>query len=151
MRYHLLSLPFSGQGVGDAVEKTIYDHLFQVMAPVSSCWTTAGNYQTIALPSVTLQQPMRVAEIKAWGTMCALHILRLGTLPPKVSPFLIQVVISGMESILDLDFINNLAPEQSGFFWKWLNLSPTEVLTYANHGNLIAEVSSALSLQVRDF
>jgi hypothetical protein len=98
---------------------------------------------------VTKLELIKIAELKAWGALCALHILRHGTLPALVSPFLILAVVSGIVSITDLDLIQELAPEQLDYFKMWQLLDDTTVLNHTDHSTLIEVMSCNLNIPVR--
>ena len=110
----------------------------------------AGEFWSISFQTVATTNLHRIAEIETWGVLSAAHILRFGCLPPTVSPFLFQAVIGGISSILDIELIHELAPDQSHHFQQWLSLGPDTILTLESHAQLIRLVSATLSMEVRD-
>lgn len=127
----------------------MYDEIFQTMLPQSPVWTPAGDYWTITLPSITDDES--IPALTAWGILTMTHIFRLGSLPSKVSPFLIRAIIEGLESLLDLDFINQMEPDCSAHLKKWIELDPNQVLSWNSDRDLANAVVDTLNMTVGDF
>jgi hypothetical protein len=87
------------------------------------------------------------AQMKAWGSLVALHIIRFGILPFNVSPFLILAVVASFEAITNVDFIQAIEGEGQQYLLQWIALAPDAILTQMDP--LIAVVTQTLGTTVR--
>jgi hypothetical protein len=107
-----------------------------------------SEYLTIALPGLTTVNIIYSAKLKAWGSLCALQVLRFGAIPTVISPFLLHAVISGINSLLDLDFLEKFAPKQASWFRRWIELGPDAILDPTEHADLISILTDAMNTDV---
>jgi hypothetical protein len=70
--------------------------------------TSDGFYTISTRPARS--SPNRLNHLRAFGTLCALHIAFLGCGPDPVVPFLIKWAFGGLQSIMGMDLVESLAP-----------------------------------------
>ncbi|KAF8577147.1 hypothetical protein K439DRAFT_1622289 [Ramaria rubella] len=96
-----------GHGLGNGIEHAVYNDLFATKLLASPYWVQVNSYRSISLPPILSLNSTPLAEIKTWGALTAIYILRFGLLPPSVSPFLILTILCGVNSLLDIAFIRS--------------------------------------------
>lgn len=93
----------------------------KIMCEDATIWRSHRNYRSLVLrPTDSAEPPAdRRTKLMAYGTLTALHLAWLGVGPDPVSPFLIQSLIGGVESIVDLHFISRLDNDLAVELRRW--------------------------------
>lgn len=79
-------------------------------------------------------------QYRTWGFLITVHLILFGTLPPNVSPVLMQAVIGGSDSIVNSNFIRDVFQDAFLEVQRWLSTSPTEV--FHDNDSLLLYVAS---------
>jgi hypothetical protein len=116
------------------------------MLPNDPLWVIANSYWTVNLARTLPVGQLNRERMKAWGSLVAVHLIRFGTLPYHVSPFLVLAVISGLEAITSIKFIKAVEGEGLDYLLRWIDLAPDVVLTQTDP--LILYVSTTLNTEV---
>ncbi|KAF8582907.1 hypothetical protein K439DRAFT_1617896 [Ramaria rubella] len=138
-----------GRGLGNGVEHAVYNDLFATKLLASPYWVQVNSYWSISLPPIFSLNSAPLVEIKTWGALTAIYILRFGLLPPSVSPFLILTILCGVNSLLDVNFVHLLDPQILDTLREWMAIPPEMTLTLELHSQLIYTVSRLLSMEPR--
>ncbi|KAF8581898.1 hypothetical protein K439DRAFT_1618712 [Ramaria rubella] len=138
-----------GCGLGNGVERAVYDDLFATKLLGSPYWVQVNSYWSISLPPIFSLNSTPLAEIETWGALTAVYILCVRLLPPSVSPFLILTILCGVNSLLDVDFVHLLDPQILNILCEWMAVPPEMTLTLKLHSQLIYTVSGLLSMEPR--
>jgi hypothetical protein len=78
------------------------------------------GFKTLALrPSSILSSKERVRHIELCGVLVAYYIFATGTLPAVLSPLFIQAAIAGIDTIMDIQFVQTLAPVTAQLVRAW--------------------------------
>ncbi|KAF8835016.1 hypothetical protein BDN67DRAFT_984906 [Paxillus ammoniavirescens] len=111
MEHPAFKVQSSGPAIGSAIEKVVISQAVQLAFSDKLTWTLV-NDEGFYCPSILLYvSEDRIVHLKACGSLCALHIFYLGQAPLPCSPFLLQWIIGGFNSIVDLTFAEILAPD----------------------------------------
>ena len=104
--------------------------------------TNGYQYCNLALPlEVSIDGDAQLfIQYRTWGFLIAVHLILFGSLPPNVSPVLVQAVIGSSESVVNSDFIRDVTQDAFLEVRRWLSMSPAEVLL--NNDPLLLYVAS---------
>ncbi|TDL28984.1 hypothetical protein BD410DRAFT_834985 [Rickenella mellea] len=105
------------------------------------------GYTLVLRPTNSISSTARQNKFRAYGTLCALHIAWLGLCPDPISPFLIQSILGGPESLINLEFIGHISPSLAVELSAWPS-NHAEELPTGLHSPVALLVSQALNLSM---
>lgn len=136
------SFEISGPAVGPGVERAVIRKSIKLIAADAAHWRHLDDldHVTWAVRSGVSASRLRLVRAKAHGTLCALHMVWLGSAPYPISPWLFLLVISGFPAILDLRFITALNPSLAErlAFWPLDNTVTLDLAPMSIPSQLIA-------------
>lgn len=144
--------------MGAGVERAVLRTAVRLMTEDTTYWQIQDGFAVWAFrPNPTSSSATRLVHARAYGTLCALHIIWLTALPYPVSPFHILLAIHDFPSLIDSSFIGKVHPEIAQCLLAW-PLDPNVALCVTTRGQRagimgvassylgIASVSSAMKL-----
>ncbi|EIN11647.1 hypothetical protein PUNSTDRAFT_131806 [Punctularia strigosozonata HHB-11173 SS5] len=118
-----------GQGIGQAPEAAVWRHACQLMVIEEYHWTQRGDFYTLRFHPATNQMLHRGVMLQVAGFMTMAHCFHLKAAPPSVSPFLLQAVIDGRDSLqIDVPFIKSVDPSILPSLACWTDRDPAAPL-----------------------
>jgi hypothetical protein len=106
--------------VGPSPTRTVISQAIKIMLG-TSMWTAIDSHHYVwnFRPNGMVVSQDRLAILKAHATLCALHVLWLGALPPQVSVPLIVCAMRGFSNLLMLSFIKVYCPKTATKLEGW--------------------------------
>jgi len=94
----------------------------QTITNSSTFWRTVGDglvsWAVRSSPIVSVSQK-RLNIARTFGTICALHVCWLQTLPHPVAPWFIYLIIQDFSSLIDTSFISSFSPQFGRQLAQW--------------------------------
>ena len=116
----VINFPFSGEAVGIGAKRAAINALLkQGIANPNICKpVNTEGYYTIATRKAPINEKQSL-DLRAFGLACMLYFATFELVPDPVSPALLQFAVGNLNSIIDIPFIREFAPETAMKLGIW--------------------------------
>jgi hypothetical protein len=117
---HLIAIVNSGQGVGTGTKRAVITALLhKTVGDLNLCKAVnAEIYYSLTFPKAQITDSQYL-HIRVLAVLCLLYIFTFELAPDPISPALLQFCLSGMDGIIDIDFVRCFAPETANKLSVW--------------------------------
>ena len=116
----VINFPFSGEAVGIGAKCAAINALLkQGIANPNICKpVNTEGYYAIATRKAPINEKQSL-DLRAFGLACMLYFATFELVPDPVSPALLQFAVGNLNSIIDIPFIREFAPETAMKLGIW--------------------------------
>lgn len=133
----------SGHGVGAGTKRAVIAALLhKVAGDLNLCKAVnAEVYYSLTFSKAQITKSQRL-HIRVLAVLCLFYIFTFELSPDPISPALLQFCASGMEGIIDIDFVRSFAPETANKLSVWPLHDDIPLVIGSNPGgqNLLANL-----------
>ena len=141
-----------GGSVGHGVCKNTLTELVNHVFSDQTVWKKIGNTRVIDMMPVGITpDPVRLRLLKAYGYICMLHIILLGSLPIPISTVFMYAVLqpgADTEVLSDTCFLHASAPQELQLLERWPT-KPADFMMNKDNENLKALTITYFDKSVR--
>src|ERR1700683_2252429 len=105
------SFPFSSEGIGIGVKRAVIASLLQraITDPNLCKMVNSEGHYSLATRKATINKELQL-EFRVFGFVCMLYTFIFLLAPDPVSPALLKYCIGGLQSLINIDFIQSFSP-----------------------------------------